>query len=424
MNDTFEKLGIRSDISHILRKNGLNRPTPIQEKAIPVLLSGKDVIAQAQTGTGKTLAFVLPILEKVNPEASNIEALIVTPTRELANQITTEVKKLAPTVGARVLAAYGGHDVVSQTRKLKQTPHIIVGTPGRILDHLRRKTIDLSSLSTLVLDEADQMLHIGFLAEVEDIIRQTPSRRQTMLCSATMPESVRKLAATYMQNPQNIEIQSNRVTLDNITQRVVETTDRAKQQTLVSLLREDQPFLAVVFCRTKIRTKKLNKALQDQGFESDELHGDLTQAKRELVMKRFREAKLQILVATDVAARGLDVEGVSHVYNYDIPQDVETYIHRIGRTGRARHKGIAVTLVAPKDRTLLLQIEQGIDNKLERRERKLERVERGSQRDQTTKPERSKKRSQRGRSSGSVVSVRNNPGKNRTNQRKQGRRGH
>lgn len=423
MNDTFEKLGIRSDISHILRKNGLVRPTPIQEKAIPVLLSGKDVIAQAQTGTGKTLAFVLPILEKVNPESSNIEALIVTPTRELANQITTEVKKLAPSVGARVLAAYGGQDVDRQTRKLKETPHIIVGTPGRILDHLRRKTIDLSRLSTLVLDEADQMLHIGFLAEVEDIIRQTPSRRQMMLCSATMPETVRKLAATYMLNPQNIEIQTIRVTLDNIKQRVVETTDRAKQQTLVSLLREDQPFLAVVFCRTKIRAKKLNEALQDQGFDSDELHGDLTQAKRELVMKRFREAKLQILVATDVAARGLDVEGVSHVYNYDIPQDVETYIHRIGRTGRARHEGIAVTLVSPRDRNLLLQIERGIGNKLERSERKLERVERGSHRDQTTKPGRSKNRSQRGRSTGSGLSARSTPGKNRHNQRKQGRRG-
>jgi len=368
MTKSFADIGIGSVLSLKLKRSGLTTPTPVQAQAIPELLAGKDIIAQAQTGTGKTLAFVLPILENIDPELPAVQSLIVTPTRELAIQITAEVKKLAPAVGATVLAAYGGQDVEAQIHKLNKqsgAPHIVVGTPGRILDHLRRETINLSRVSMLVLDEADQMLHIGFLTEVEEIIRHTPYKRQTMLFSATMSDPVRRLASDYMRSPIDIHIQGKKVTLEGTKQFIVETTDRDKQNKLLSLIEVQQPFLAVIFCRTKIRAKTLTAALQDKGYDADELHGDLTQAKRENVMKRFRDARLQILVATDVAARGLDVEGVSHVYNYDIPHDVESYIHRIGRTGRAGQTGIAVTFAAPRDRAHLLEIERGTNSTLE-----------------------------------------------------------
>ncbi|HZG56212.1 DEAD/DEAH box helicase, partial [Paenibacillus sp.] len=367
MTNRFEALGVRSVLAEALRKGGITSPTPVQEQAIPALLSGHDAIVQAQTGTGKTLAFMLPILEVVDPRRASVQALVLTPTRELAIQITAEAKKLASVVGAGVLAIYGGQDVAAQVHKLGGDSHIVVATPGRLLDHLRRETLHLGHISMLVLDEADQMLTMGFLSEVEDIIRQCASQRQTMLFSATMPGPVKQLAATYMRKPVDIRIKTANVTLDDIRQIAVETTDRARQATLFRLIETYRPYLAVVFCRTKIRAKKLNEALLANGFESDELHGDLTQAKREAVMKRFREAKLQVLVATDVAARGLDVEGVTHVFNYDVPIDTETYIHRIGRTGRAGQSGVAVTLLSSRDRNSIARIEQSIGQRLERR---------------------------------------------------------
>jgi ATP-dependent RNA helicase DeaD len=364
----FLTLGIRSEINHTLKVNGLIVPTPIQEKTIPILLEGKDIIAQAQTGTGKTLAFVLPILERVDPTKESVQALVITPTRELALQITAEVKKLTTHLeDINVLAVYGGQDVERQMKKLRGAIHIVIGTPGRLLDHLRRGTIQLSDVSMLVLDEADQMLHMGFLAEVEDIIQATSSHRQTMLFSATMPQEIRSLAKRFMHKPEDVHVRSTGITVKDIRQIVVETTDRAKQVTLRNMIDEYRPFLAIIFCRTKRRARTLHEALKENGYESDELHGDLSQAKREQVMKRFREAKIQLLVATDVAARGLDVEGVTHVFNYDIPHDVESYIHRIGRTGRAGGKGIAITLVAPKDRIELGLIEKGINQTLERK---------------------------------------------------------
>ncbi|WP_058302111.1 DEAD/DEAH box helicase [Gorillibacterium timonense] len=367
MAETFIELGVRPVLARRLQQNGVAVPTPVQERTIPLILTGKDVIGQAQTGTGKTLAFVLPILEKVDTERDEVQALILTPTRELAIQITDEIRKLAPAVGASVLAAYGGQDVEGQIRKLKTAPHVIVATPGRLLDHLGRGTVELSSLSILVLDEADQMLHMGFLPEVEGIIRQMPGMRQTLLFSATMPDNVRKLATRYMFQPEDIVVKGRKITLDNIKQLVIETTDRGKQQALMQLIAQHKPYLAVVFCRTKIRAKKLNEVLIQNGFNADELHGDLSQAKREQVMKRFRDAKLQILVATDVAARGLDIEGVTHVVNYDIPLDGESYIHRIGRTGRASQKGMAITLVTSHDREKLMAIERDIQLTLEKR---------------------------------------------------------
>ncbi|SDR96854.1 ATP-dependent RNA helicase DeaD [Paenibacillaceae bacterium GAS479] len=364
MSSSFQALSIRSELVDLLIQEGIITPTPVQETAIPVLLKGKDAIVQAQTGTGKTLAFALPILEGIHSNKSYTQALILTPTRELAIQITGELSKLAPPLGVSVLAAYGGQDVESQIRKLKNAPHVIIATPGRLLDHLRRETVTLSSIRMLVLDEADQMLHMGFLKEVEAIIDQCSLKRQTMLFSATMPAPVKQLATRYMDSPEDIRIRSAAVTLDAIDQLVIDTTDRNKQALLLSLLDSENPYLAVVFCRTKLRAKKLTEALQEAGVPADELHGDLTQAKRETVMKRFRRAKLQVLVATDVAARGLDVEGVTHVFNYDAPTDGDSYIHRIGRTGRAGESGRAITLATQRDRMNLETIEQKIRAKL------------------------------------------------------------
>lgn len=366
MSTTFIRLGINELLNDTLKQNGITSPTPVQEQAIPLLLNGKDIIAKAQTGTGKTLAFALPIVQNIRTDKKQIQALILTPTRELAIQITAEMKKLAAVVGAKVLACYGGQDVLAQVKKLENPPQIIVATPGRLLDHIRRGTINIGPINHLVLDEADQMLHMGFLDEVESIISKTSNSRQTMLFSATMPERIKQLASFYLNKPEQVSIQAEKVTVDAIKQQVIDTSDRLKQSALLYMLQVQQPFLAVIFCRTKIRAKKLNEALQDAGYMADELHGDLSQAKREQVMKKFRDMKLQILVATDVAARGLDIEGVSHVYNFDIPIDTESYIHRIGRTGRAGNSGEAITFVTAKDMDKLTAIEKVIGKKLPR----------------------------------------------------------
>ncbi|MCP3808013.1 DEAD/DEAH box helicase [Paenibacillus sp. Lou8.1] len=347
----FAALGVEQHWVEALKEQGISSPTPVQQESIPLLMEGQDVIAEAHTGTGKTLAFLLPILQKLNLDKRHPQALVIAPTRELALQITEEAKCLAATEpNLSLLAVYGGQDVERQLRKLKGGAQLIIGTPGRLLDHLRRGTLDLGGIKMLVLDEADQMLHMGFLNDVETILQEVPYRRQTMLFSATMPAGIRKLARVYMNEPVDVKVKSaSSVPVSQIRQVVVQTTDRGKQQALVDMLNTDRPYLAVIFCRTKRRAAKLNEELQEMGFESGELHGDLSQNKREQVMKAFREAKLQLLVATDVAARGLDVEGVTHVFNYDMPQDAESYIHRIGRTGRAGGKGVAVTLATPRD---------------------------------------------------------------------------
>lgn len=358
----FKTLEISESIINKLRSYGVAKPTPIQEKAIPIVMGGKDVIAQAQTGTGKTFAFILPILEKINPLASHVQALIVTPTRELALQITDEFQKLTDDItGVDVLAVYGGQDVDKQLKKLKKNVQIVVGTPGRLLDHIRRGTVQLSKLSFLVLDEADQMLHIGFLNEVVDIISETPNNRQTMLFSATMPEEIRSLANMHMRNPEYIQVEKTQGPAENVKLIAIHTIDRAKQATLMQLIESHRPYLAVIFCRTKRRVSKLYEVLKAHKFLCDELHGDLSQAKREQVMKRFRDGEIQLLIATDVAARGLDVEGVTHVFNYDIPQDAESFVHRIGRTGRAGTKGIAITFYSSDDRSTLDMIEKELN---------------------------------------------------------------
>ncbi|MGG3280757.1 DEAD/DEAH box helicase [Paenibacillus solani] len=365
----FQQLGIDDQRVRKLKEQGITEPTPVQQESIPLLLQGKDVIARAKTGTGKTLAFMLPILQAIDPKRAYPQALIVAPTRELALQITEEAKKLTAGEpdGIKILAVYGGQDVEKQLRKLEGGRHLIIGTPGRLLDHLRRGTLELGGVKQLVLDEADQMLHMGFLDEVEALIHALPYRRQTMLFSATMPAGVKQLAGNYMNQPVDIVIKgASPIPLEQIQQIVVECTDRSKQDALRAMIEQYNPFLAIIFCRTKRRATTLNEALLAHGYQSDELHGDLSQAKREAVMKRFREAKLQLLVATDVAARGLDVEGVTHVFNYDMPHDVESYIHRIGRTGRAGGNGMAVTFAAGKDLNDLQRIEEGISQRLKR----------------------------------------------------------
>jgi len=364
----FQQLGISASLENVLHGYGIYQPTPIQIQSIPHLLDGIDLLAQAQTGTGKTLAFLLPIIEKVNPNHPHIQALILTPTRELALQITAELEKIVADRGdIHILAVYGGQDVEHQLKKLANQIHIVIATPGRLLDHLRRGSIQLNDVSMFVLDEADQMLHLGFINEVGEVIEQLPAERQTMLFSATLPKQVRTIATQYMKEPLEVQVRDKQITVDKIKQFVIETTDRTKQRTLLTLIDQHKPKLAMIFCRTKRRAKKLNEALQAEGYSSDELHGDLSQAKREEVMSRFRQRKYQLLVATDVAARGLDVEGVTHVYNYDIPIDVDSYIHRIGRTGRAGEKGVAFTLVAPKDKSYLAMIEKGIKMNIEKK---------------------------------------------------------
>ena len=363
----FKELGINEKLVNVLKGSGITAPTPIQEESITLIKEGKDVIAEAQTGTGKTLAFLLPIFENISTEANSVQALIVTPTRELAIQITEEAMQLKQAKDLNILAVYGGKDVGSQLKKLNGNIHLIIATPGRLLDHLERKSIDLSKLKTLVLDEADQMLLMGFKNDVENIIKQASPKRQTLCFSATLDSNVKKLAYKYMKTPTEVSVRKEEVTLDNIKQFVVETTDRGKQNALCTVLDQDNPFMAIIFCRTKRRADELEVVLYKRGYDCQKLHGDLIQSKRERIMKAFRKADFQYLIATDVAARGLDISGVSPIYNYDIPETAEAYIHRIGRTGRAGDEGYTCLFTDPKDLRTLDEIERAIKMKLPRR---------------------------------------------------------
>lgn len=363
----FKRLGINENIQNVLKKSGINEPTTIQVESIPNIMDGRDVIAEAHTGTGKTLAFLLPIFEKINPDLDEVQCLIITPTRELAIQITDVANKLKAVKNINVLAAYGGRDIATQIRKLNNNVHMIIATPGRLLDHINRETVDLSSIKTLVIDEADQMLLMGFKIEVEKIIKKTSNNRQTLCFSATLDSNVKKLAYKYMKNPISISVEKENVTLENIKQHVVETTDRKKQSALFEILEQDRPFMAIIFCRTKVRVDALEEAMHQKGYNCEKLHSDIIQSKRERIMKLFRKGDIQYLISTDVASRGLDISGVSHIYNYDIPEDPEVYIHRIGRTGRAGEDGYTCMLVAPKDTRLLDNIEEAIGFKIERR---------------------------------------------------------
>ena len=364
---TFKELGINEDIIKVLKRNGITTPTDIQNGSIKDILGGNDVIAEAQTGTGKTLAFLLPIFEKLSTASKDIQCLIVAPTRELAIQITEEARKLKEGKDVGVLAMYGGKDIGSQLNKLKGNIQVIIATPGRLLDHIERKTIDLKKLNTVVIDEADQMLLMGFKNEIDKIMKVCPKKVQTLCFSATMDSAVKKLAYRYMNDPVVVTVKKEEVTLENIKQEVVETTDRLKRDALCNILNEDNPFMAIIFCRTKRRADELEVVMHQRGYNCKVIHSDIPQNKRERIMKSFREADIQYLIATDVASRGLDINGVSHIYNYDIPEKVETYIHRIGRTGRAGEEGYTCLFVDPKDLSLLRDIEREIKFTIKRR---------------------------------------------------------
>ena len=368
----FKDLGISEPLVQVLKKSGITTPTPIQEECIPLIKDYKDVIAQAQTGTGKTLAFLLPLFENISPDICATQALIITPTRELALQITEEANQLAKGKAINVLAAYGGRNIGSQLNKLKGTIHLIIATPGRLIDHLERGTIDLNKVKTVVIDEADQMLLMGFRNEVDQILRATPRNRQTLCFSATMAPNVKKLAYHYTYSPTMVTIEPKKVTIDTIRQEVIETTDRWKADTLCQVLEEDNPFLAIIFARTKRRADELFAKMKKRGFNVQVIHSDIAQNKRERILKSFRDADLQYLIATDVASRGLAISGVTHIYNYDVPETPEIYIHRIGRTGRAGEDGYTCMFVAPKDNLEFNMIERKLRRNLPKRQLKEE----------------------------------------------------
>nr|WP_202409805.1 MULTISPECIES: DEAD/DEAH box helicase [Halobacillus] len=344
---------------------GFEETTPIQEQTIPLGLEGKDVIGQAQTGTGKTAAFGIPMLEKINKQVKGVQGLVIAPTRELAIQVAEEMNRLGKGKGARVLPIYGGSNMERQIRALKNN-HIVVATPGRLLDHIRRKTIKLENVHTAVLDEADEMLNMGFIDDIRDILKALPEERQTLLFSATMPKEIRDIATTLMNDPEEVKVKAKEMTVENIEQFFVEVPEKHKFDTLTRLLDIHDPALAIVFGRTKRRVDEVADGLQARGFSAEGIHGDLTQGKRMSTLNKFKRGRIEILVATDVAARGLDISEVSHVYNFDIPQDPESYVHRIGRTGRAGRKGESVSFVTPREKDQLNLIEKITKKKVER----------------------------------------------------------
>lgn len=364
---TFYELGISGPIQKAITDMGFEEASPIQEKAIPIALTGKDIIGQAQTGTGKTAAFGIPILERVDTSKPYVQAIVIAPTRELAIQVSEEINRLAKYMGVRSLPIYGGQSIDRQINALKKKPHIITGTPGRLIDHIQRKTLRLDRVSLVVLDEADEMLDMGFLEDIERIMKETPNDKQTLLFSATMPRPIQNLAEKFMKSPELIKIKAKEVTSPSVEQIYYEVNEREKFDVLSRLLDVENPELTVIFGRTKRRVDELSDALNKRGYNADGLHGDLNQRQRDVVMNKFREGNIDILVATDVAARGIDVSGVTHVYNFDIPQDPESYVHRIGRTGRAGKTGVATTFVTPREMGQLRAIEKASKGRIERK---------------------------------------------------------
>ncbi|MEZ0479892.1 DEAD/DEAH box helicase [Planococcus sp. SSTMD024] len=361
----FTELNISETTLKSVRRMGFEEATPIQEGTIRLGMEGKDIIGQAQTGTGKTTAFGIPLIEKIDTRDGNVQGLVIAPTRELAIQVSEELYNLGKDKNVRILSVFGGQEIGRQIRALKNRPQIIVGTPGRLLDHINRRTLKLENVNTLVLDEADEMLNMGFIEDIQSIMSNVPETRQTLLFSATMPDPIRRIAEKFMKTPEIVKIKSKEMTVENIEQFYVKSVEREKFDILSRLLNVQQPELAIVFGRTKRRVDELAKALNLRGYLAEGIHGDLSQAKRMSVLKQFKANKIDILVATDVAARGLDISGVSHVYNFDIPQDPESYVHRIGRTGRAGKKGVAVTFVTPREMGYLSIVERTTKKKME-----------------------------------------------------------
>ena len=362
----FAEIGVSEALCTLLKNRGISVPTPVQERAVPAMRAGRDVIAQAQTGTGKTLAFLLPVLEKIKPQGAVVQALVIAPTRELAIQIARVAEPLAAALSIGTTLVYGGADIERQKEKLRRHPQLVIGTPGRLLDHVRRGTLALGSVNKVVLDEADEMLKLGFIEDVETLLGHTAQDYQLALFSATMPERIVQLTKRFMHNPARIKIEGEHTTLENIEQIALSVNEEEKLDRLCASINEEAPYLAMVFCATKERTHALMMALAGRGYLVDALSGNLTQTQRAFVLRQFRAAKLQILCATDIAARGLDIEGVTHVYNYDLPPTVTDYIHRIGRTGRAGARGRAITLVTARQHEKLRKIESALKERLAR----------------------------------------------------------
>ncbi|MEL6816489.1 MAG: DEAD/DEAH box helicase, partial [Cyanobacteria bacterium J06598_3] len=366
---SFQELSLIDPVLQALNDVGYENPTPIQAQTIPPLLEGRDIIGQAQTGTGKTAAFALPVLSNVDTSNNRPQALVLAPTRELALQVAEAFQGYGKHMnGFHVLPIYGGQSYQIQLKQLRRAAHVVVGTPGRVIDHIKRGTLDLSHLKFLVLDEADEMLRMGFIDDVEWVLSQTPPGRQIALFSATMPQVIRKIAQKHLDTPVEISIKTKSRTADTIRQRFWSVSGYHKLDALTRILEVEAFDGMIVFVRTKVATVELSEKLEARGYNTAPLSGDVPQNQRERTVERLKKGKLDILVATDVAARGLDVERISHVINYDMPYDPEAYVHRIGRTGRAGRKGEAILFVTPREKRLLNSLERSTKQKIERME--------------------------------------------------------
>jgi ATP-dependent RNA helicase DeaD len=371
----FKDLGLSPAIQQALDELGFTEPSPIQEEAIPELLQGHDVIGQAQTGTGKTAAFGLPLLQYLDPDNDEVQAVVLTPTRELCIQVTQALRSYAEHLDIEIVAVFGGAPIRSQQSQLRSGAHVVVATVGRMMDLMSRRSLVLTAARYIVLDEADEMLDLGFIEDVEKILRMCPSGRQTALFSATMPPPIKKLAEGYMYDPVTVRITPKTLTVDAIAQAFVEVPSREKAAKLVDILEVEEPEQAIIFCRTKIGASRLERTLKDKGLDVKALHGDMSQGSRDGVMISFKNHRVKLLVATDIAARGLDVEHVTHVINFDVPNSSETYVHRIGRTGRVGRTGRAITFVTPDERDEIGRIERDVNTKISEWESPEERLE-------------------------------------------------
>ncbi|MEG0369801.1 MAG: DEAD/DEAH box helicase, partial [Hungatella sp.] len=361
----FEELELDERILRAVTDMGFEAASPIQAESIPAQMEGRDIIGQAQTGTGKTAAFGIPLLQKIDPKSKKLQAIALCPTRELAIQVAEEVRNLAKYMhGVKVIPIYGGQDIVKQIRSLKDGAQIIIGTPGRVMDHMRRKTVKFDNVHTVIMDEADEMLNMGFLEDMETILSQLPDDRQTVMFSATMPEAIAGIARKFQKDPITVRVVKKELTVPKVTQYYYEVKPKTKLEVMCRLLDMYDPKLSVVFCNTKRQVDELVESLQGRGYFAEGLHGDLKQIQRDRVMNSFRNGKTEILVATDVAARGIDVNDIEAVFNYDIPQDDEYYVHRIGRTGRAGREGIAFSFVVGKEVYKLRDIQRYCKTKI------------------------------------------------------------
>lgn len=364
---TFKDLNLSKNIERAVEDMGFEEPTPIQSQSIPYLMEGKDVIGQAQTGTGKTAAFGIPALEMLDVKSKKVQVVVLCPTRELANQVAEEMSNLAKYQNTKMLPVYGGQPIDRQIKALRRGVHIVIGTPGRVLDHIQRKTLKLDGVKMLVLDEADEMLDMGFREDIEFILSRVPAQKQTVLFSATMPQPIIKLTKKYQQNPQMVKTVHKELTVPQIEQFYFEVKSNAKTEVLCRLIDIYNFKSSLVFCNTKKNVDKQVETLKARGYLVDGLHGDMRQAQRERVMSNFRKGEIETLVATDVAARGIDVENIEAVFNYDIPQDEESYVHRIGRTGRAGKEGVAITFASGKDIRKIKNIQKHTKAKITRK---------------------------------------------------------